>query len=157
MVGRLPIVAAHPFRTGKSAVAIGDDPARSEPTKIAIKSGNVTLEAWIWRPQGAGRFPAVLVNHGSGRTREELERLGPYERMAETIGPVFARHGYVLLYLFRRGVGPSTPAGKNAIDLMNAEAAAHGQNERNALQLKLLQGREISDALAALARLRQLS
>jgi dienelactone hydrolase len=70
---------------------------------------------------------------------------------------VFARHGYVLLYLFRRGVGPSTPAGKNAIDLMNAEAAAHGQNERNALQLKLLQGREMSDALAALARLRQLS
>jgi dienelactone hydrolase len=157
MVGPMPIVAAHALRTGKSAVTIGDDPAQSGPTRIAVKSGNVTLEAWIWRPQGDGRFPAVLLNHGSGRSHEELERLGPYEQMAEIIGPVFARHGYVLLYLFRRGVGPSTQAGKNAIDLMNEEAAAHGQNERNALQLKLLQGREMSDALAALARLRKLS
>src|SRR5262249_21899986 len=101
-----------------------------------------------------GPFPAVLVNHGSGRTREQLGRLGPYEHMAEIIGPVFTRHGYVLLYLFRRGVGPSTGAGKNAIDLMD-EAAAHGQDARNVLQLQLLEGREMSDALAALTRLRQ--
>jgi dienelactone hydrolase len=133
----------------------GSVQAQASPTRIGVKSGNVTLEAWMWRPQGSGPFPAVLVNHGSGRTREELERLGPYEQMAETIGPVFARHGYVLLYLFRRGVGPSTPGGANAIDLMN-EAAADGQNARNALQMKLLEGREMSDALAALAHLRQL-
>jgi len=111
----------------------------------------------MWRPQGSGPFPAVLVNHGSGRTREELERLGPYEQMADTVGPVFARHGYVVLYLFRRGVGPSTSAGKNAVDLMNEAAAAHGQNERNALQMQLLEGREMSDALAALRRLRTIT
>jgi dienelactone hydrolase len=135
---------------------IGADDARASPMKIAVKSGSVTLEAWVYRPSGGGRFPAVLVNHGSGRTREELERLGPYEQMAETVGPVFARHGYILLYLFRRGVGPSTEAGKNAIDLMNEAAAAHGQDARNALQMKLLEGREMSDAIAALGRLRQL-
>src|SRR5262245_39129751 len=128
--------------------------APSNPTKISVNSGNVTLEAWMYRPQGSGPFPAVLVNHGSGRTREQLGRLGPYEHMAEIIGPVFTRHGYVLLYLFRRGVGPSTGAGKNAIDLMD-EAAAHGQDARNVLQLQLLEGREMSDALAALTRLRQ--
>jgi dienelactone hydrolase len=156
LVGCIAIVAAHALGTRESAVTIGADPAQSGPTRIAVKSGNVTLEAWIWRPLGSGHFPAVLVNHGSARTREELERLGPYEQMAETVGPVFARHGYVLLYLFRRGVGPSAKAGKHAIDLMNEAAAAHGQNERNALQLKLLEGREMLDALAALARLRQL-
>src|SRR5262247_2224131 len=75
----------------------GADETRSTPTRIAVSSGDVTLEAWMWRPQGNGPFPAVLVNHGSGRTREQLARLGPYEKMAETIGPVFARHGYVLL------------------------------------------------------------
>jgi hypothetical protein len=40
---------------------------------------------------------------------------------------VFATHGYVLLFLFRRGVEPSTSAGKNAIDLMNEEFAVHGR------------------------------
>jgi dienelactone hydrolase len=131
--------------------------APSAPAKIAVTSGGVTLVAWMWRPQGSGPFPAVLVNHGSGRTREELERLGPYEQMANIVGPVFARHGYVLLYLFRRGVGPSTASGKNAVDLMNEAASAHGQNARNALQMQLLEGREMSDALAGLARLRQIS
>ena len=130
------------------------DQAQPQPTKIAVKSGDVTLEAWVWHPEGSGRFPAVLVNHGSGRTPDQLGRLGPYEQMADTVGPVFARHGYVVMFLFRRGVGPSTPAGKNAVDLMD-EAAAHGQEQRNALQMTLLEGREMSDALAALARLRQ--
>src|SRR5262249_43117803 len=127
----------------------------SAPTKIAVTNGDVSLEAWMWRPEGRGPFPAVFVNHGSGRTREELARLGPYERMAEVVGPVFARHGYLLFYLFRRGVGPSTPAGKNAVDLMNEAAAAHGDDARNALQMQLLEGREMSDALAGLVRLRK--
>lgn len=78
----------------------------------------------------------------------------PYERNAETLGPVFARHGYVFLYLYRRGVGPSTDQGANAIDLMNRESAAHGQDARNAQQLLLLEGREMTDARAALAFLR---
>jgi dienelactone hydrolase len=108
----------------------------------------------LWRPQGCGPFPAILSNHGSGRTREELQRLGPYERNAETLGPVFARHGYVFLYLFRRGVGPSTDQGANAAVLMNREFTAHGQDARNALQLQLLEGREMADARAALAFLR---
>jgi dienelactone hydrolase len=108
----------------------------------------------LWSPQGRGPFPAILLNHGSGRTSEDLQRLGPYERNAETLGPVFARHGYVFLYLYRRGVGPSTDQGDNAIDLMNRKPAAHGQDARNALQLQLLEGREMADARAALAFLR---
>jgi dienelactone hydrolase len=154
LFSRMPIAVAH-AGTGSDGAIIRTDQTPSPPTTIVIKRGDVILEAWVWRPQGGGRFPAVLVNHGSGRTREELERLGPYEKMAEIVGPVFARHGYVLLYLFRRGVGPSTAAGKNAVDLMT-EAAAQDQGARNALQMKLLEGREMSDALAALARLRQL-
>jgi hypothetical protein len=48
----------------------------------------------LWRPQGHGPFPGILLNHGSGRTREDLERLGPYEQNAEKLGLVFARHFY---------------------------------------------------------------
>jgi dienelactone hydrolase len=133
--------------------ASGED---RRPELVAIPRGTATLHAHVWRPVGKGPFPAVLVNHGSGRTREELERLGPYEQQSETIGPVFVRHGYVCVFLFRRGVGPSAGQGKNAIDLMNREFTAHGQSARNALQMKLLEGREMDDALAALAFVRRL-
>jgi carboxymethylenebutenolidase len=77
------------------------------PETVSVHSGSATLHAMLWRPQGHGPFPAILLNHGSGRTRDDLDRLGPYERNAEKLGPVFARHGYVFLYLFRRGVGLS--------------------------------------------------
>ena len=126
------------------------------PRAVVIRRGEAQLRGLFWRPRGRGPFPAILLNHGSGRTREELERLGPYERQAETLGPVFARHGYAFLYLFRRGVGLSAGQGDSSIDIMNAEFAAHGQDARNAIQLKLLENREISDSLAGLAFLRAL-
>ena len=42
------------------------------------------------------------------------------------------------------------------VDLMNSESAAHGQEARNALQLKLLENREMDDALSGLKFLRAL-
>jgi carboxymethylenebutenolidase len=126
------------------------------PETVLIHNGSASLHAVLWRPQGRGPFPAILLNHGSGRTREDLGRLGPYEQNAEKLGPVFARHGYVFLYLFRRGVGLSSDQGANAVDLMNSESAAHGLDARNALQLQLLDNREMGDALSALKFLRAL-
>ena len=126
------------------------------PETVLIHSGSATLHAMLWRPQGRGPFPGILLNHGSGRTREDLKRLGPYEQNAEKLGPVFARHGYVFLYLFRRGVGLSTGQGANAVDLMNSESATHGEEARNALQLQLLEDREMDDTLCGLKFLRAL-
>ncbi len=130
--------------------------ASRRPETLTVHDGPVTLHALLWRPDGKGPFPAILLNHGSGRTREELQRLGPYEGQADTLGPVFARHGYVFLFLFRQGVGLSSDQGINAVDLMNAEFALNGQDARNALQLRLLQTRELSAAKAGLAALRGL-
>jgi carboxymethylenebutenolidase len=152
MTGPLAFVLAPVVLTLTLATARGQEPRG--PESIIIRSGSATLHAMLWRPQGRGPFPAILLNHGSGRAREELQRLGPYERNAETLGPVFARHGYVFLYLYRRGVGPSTDQGANAVDLMNSESAVHGQDARNTLQLQLLEGREMDDARAALTFLR---
>ena len=84
-----------------STVAVGQPAAG--PKTVVVHDGPVTLHGLLWRPAGTGPFPAILLNHGSGRTREELQRLGPYEGQAETLGPVFARHGYVFLFLFRQG------------------------------------------------------
>ncbi len=133
-----------------------DGQVSSRPETVVVQSGSVTLHGLLWRPRGHGPFPAILLNHGSGRTREDLKRLGPYERQADILGPVFARHGYVFLYLFRRGVGLSADQGANAVDLMTSELAAHGQEARNKLQLRLLDDREMSDALSGLAFLRVL-
>jgi carboxymethylenebutenolidase len=126
------------------------------PETVVVHNGPIILHALLWRPLGHGPFPAILLNHGSGRSREELERLGPYEGQAEVLGPVFARHGYVFLFPFRQGVGLSADQGPSAIDLMISELAAHGENARNVLQLRLLENRELSDAAAALAFLRGL-
>lgn len=123
---------------------------------VEVRGGSVTLHALLWRPQGRGPFPAVLFNHGSGRTPEDLARLGPYEAQADIVGPVFARHGYEFLYLFRRGVGLSADQGASAIDLMTGELAVHGQEARNTLQLQLMENREMTDALSGLAYLRSL-
>ena len=147
-VAMLVLAAALPTPAGGQA-------ARG-PETVVVHNGPITLHAMLWRPLGHGPFPAILLNHGSGRSREELERLGPYEEQAQILGPVFDRHGYVFLFPFRQGVGLSADQGPSAIDLMIRELAAHGENARNVLQLRLLENRELSDAAAALAFLRGL-
>jgi hypothetical protein len=62
----------------------------------------------------------------------------------------------MFLFLFRQGVGLSADQGTSTIDLMNSELAARGQAARNALQLQLLEYRELSDAATGLAFLRRL-
>ena len=142
-----PFLAALMLATAWAQTSRGPEP-------VIIRSGSAALHAMLWRPQGHGPFPGILLNHGSGRSGEELQRLGRYERNAEELGPLFASHGYVFLYLFRRGVGPSADQGASAADLMNREFATRGPQTRNALQLQLLENREIADARAALAFLR---
>jgi dienelactone hydrolase len=143
----LALATLRPLR----AVAEGGAPV---PERVIVHSGPASLHALLWRPEGRGPFPAVLLVHGSGRTAEELARLGPYEPQAHVLGPVFARHGYAFLYPFRRGVGPSADQGTSAVDLMTEAAASRGAAARNAVQMQLLEGRELGDARAALAFLR---
>ncbi len=120
------------------------------PDTVVVPSGTLKLHALLWRPKGRGPYPAVLFNHGSGTTPERQSE------QAATVGPVFARHGYVFLFLFRRGSGLSVDQGPSAADLMDRELAAHGQEARNVLQLRLLETDQLSDALAGLAFLRAL-
>ena len=124
------------------------------PDTIAVQSGGTTLRALLWRPSGKGPFAGILFNHGSGRPRADVARLDPADPQVGILGPVFAAHGYVFLYLFRRGVGLSADRGLNATELMDSAAAAGGSDARNAEQLEVLEGRDLTDAFAALAVLR---
>ena len=120
------------------------------PDTVIVASGNLRLRGLLWRPAGAGRFPAILFNHGSGRTVDDLT----VGRGPESIGPVFARHGYVLLFLFRRGAGLSEDQGTRAGDALDRELAQHGQEARNRLQMQMLETEQLPDALAGVEFLR---
>jgi len=137
------------------ALALGFAPraeaqTAGEPDTVAVHSGGLTLRALLWRPSGRGPFPAVLFNHGSGHAAGTAAGHRD-QRRPELLGPVFARHGYAFLYLFRRGDGLSTGQGVPSGDRMDSAFAAAGQQARNRLQLQLLNGDEMSDALAGLA------
>jgi len=132
-----------------SARAADSPPAGSET--VAVRSGALTLQALLFRPAGHGPFPAVLFNHGSGYARTELNHRHP-----ELLGPVFARHGYLFLYLYRRGDGLSAGQGVPSADVMAQAMASGGQDARNEAQMHLLQTDEMADAMAGLAYLRAL-
>jgi dienelactone hydrolase len=128
----------------------------TNPETVIVPSGDLKLHALLWRPPGRGPFPAVLFNHGSGHAGG-VDASGRHDhRHPELLGPVFARHGYIFLYLFRRGDGLSAGQGVPAGDRMDAAFAASGQEERNRVQLQVLETDELNDGLAGLAFLRTL-
>jgi dienelactone hydrolase len=131
-------------------------PAPIGPDTVTVRSGSLQLGAVLWRPSGYGPFPAVLFDHGSGHGTGVGSDGTHDHRQPNLLGPVFARHGYVFLYLFRRGDGLSRGQGTADGDRMDQELAAHGQAGRNQIQLRLLEGDELEDALSGLAYLRTL-
>jgi carboxymethylenebutenolidase len=119
------------------------------PEILDVRSGGLTLRAQLWRPSGEGRFPAVLFNHGSYSTDDPLPPSDP-----ETLGSVFARHGYVFLWLHRQGIGMSSGEGIADGDQMARALRATGVEGRNRVQLQLLEHESLNEAVAALSRLR---
>ena len=98
---------------------------------VVVQNGALRLRALLWRPAGRGPFPAIIYNHGSGPQADP--------QRPEILGPVFARHGYAFLYMFRRGAGLSADQGTNSVALMNRALEKKGRDARNQLQLQLLE------------------
>jgi carboxymethylenebutenolidase len=94
------------FTLARAALAI-DTPTPSVPETVIIPSGKVRLKALLWKPTGAGPFPIVLFNHGSGGADADHTAGLPIIQAAEKLAPLFLKHGYAFLYLFRRGQGLS--------------------------------------------------
>jgi carboxymethylenebutenolidase len=120
------------------------------PEILTVRTGGLALRAQLWRPTGSGRFPAVLFNHGSYNSTDDL--LPPSD--PEILGSVFARHGYVFLCLYRQGIGLSSGQGVSDGDQMARALQAKGVEGRNRTQLRLLENDELREASAALAQLR---
>ena len=143
------------FALTSVALAV-DHPASIAPETIIVPSGKLRLKAFLWRPSGTGPFPAVLFNHGSGST--DPAHIGPFEitETAEKLGPVFIKHGYAFLYLFRRGQGLSANQGDFMQDLLKSENIAKGDEARKRLQFRLLTTDHLDDVTAGLSLLKNL-
>ena len=137
-----------------SGVALGQSSWPVAPQTVEIPSGNLRLEAMLWTPSGTGPFPAVLFSHGSGGADADHTAGFTMAEAAESLGPLFVRHGYAFLYLFRRGHGPSADQGPFMQDLLQREEAARGTEARQHLQFILLTTDHLDDVLAALSFLK---
>jgi len=121
---------------------------------VDFASGNLHLKGYFWKPPGAGPFPAILFNHGSGGTDPAQTAGMAMSEAAETLASVFLNHGYAFFYPCRRGHGLSADQGEFMQDALNREEAAKGVDARQNLQLALLTGPHLDDTVAALSFLK---
>jgi carboxymethylenebutenolidase len=126
--------------TAATEPAAAQDPV-SKPELIAFPSGDLELKGFIWKPPGAGPFPAILWNHGSEKKPGAVE----------PVAPLFVAHGYVFFVPHRRGQGRSP--GPYIMDQLNA---AGSPAERSRMLVKLHEV-QLRDQLAALSYLQGLS
>jgi len=133
---------------------MGQSSQLAAPQTVEIPKGDLRLKAFLWKPKGAGPFPAVLFNHGSGGADAQHTAGLTMTQAAERLGPLFVKHGYAFLYLLRRGHGLSADQGPFMQDLLQREEAAHGKEARQHLQFILLTTDHLDDVTAALSFLK---
>jgi dienelactone hydrolase len=124
------------------------------PQVVEFASGKLRLKAYLWKPAGAGPFPGVLFNHGSGGADAEHTAGMPITQAANVLAPFFVKHGYAFLYPFRRGHGPSASQAPFMQDVLRREEESRGKDARQHLQLILLTTEQLDDVMAALAFLK---
>ena len=141
-----------------SAVALAQTVSPSTPPtapQIAdVRSGEVHLKGYFWKPAGPGPFPAILFNHGSGGVDDPQHTAGrTMAEAASDLAPIFLGHGYAFFYLCRRGQGLSADQGPFVQDLLK-QAEAKGAYARRQLHYQLITGSQLDDALAGLTFLK---
>ena len=135
------------------ALAIGQ-PASVVPETVVVPRGKLQLKGFLWKPNGPGPFPVVLFNHGSGGADADHTASFPITEAAEKLAPLFLKHGYAFLYLFRRGQGLSADQGPFMQDILRQEEAAKGKEARQHLQFMLAITDHLDDVMAALSFLK---
>jgi carboxymethylenebutenolidase len=114
---------------------------------VSFPSGRLTLHGVLYKPKGKGPFPAVVYNHGSAPGMLSKEAF-------ETLGPVFASHGWLFFGPYRRGQGLSASVGPYIGDQIAAAEKTGGIRAGAATMVRLLKTDHLNDQLAALAWLR---
>jgi len=143
-----------------SAVALAQKVSpsvRPAAAQIAdVRSGELHLKGYFWKPAGPGPFPAILFNHGSGADDPQHTAGRTMAEAASDLAPIFLKHGYAFFYLCRRGQGLSADQGPFMQDLLK-QAEAKGADARRQLHYQLITGSQLDDALAGLTFLQAAS
>jgi dienelactone hydrolase len=138
-----------------SSMALATDQRVSTvPETVVVSSGKLSLKAFLWKPTGPGPFPAVLFCHGSGGADAGHTAGLPITEAAERLAPLFLKHGYAFLYLFRRGQGLSADQGPFMQNILQREETAKGKEARQHLQFVLATTDHLDDMLAGLSFLK---
>jgi carboxymethylenebutenolidase len=122
----------------------------STPETVVVPSEKLRLKAFLWKPAGPGPFPAVLFCHGSGGADADHTAGLPITEAAEKLAPLFVKHGYAFLYLFRRGQGLSADQGPFMQNVLQREEAAKGKEARQHLQFVLATRDHLDDVIVGL-------
>jgi dienelactone hydrolase len=123
-----------------SASLTGQQPAHNKQS-VTFKSGQLTLVGVVYRPQGAGPFPTIIWNHGSGKTQP----IGFLDSMAD----IFVPAGFVVFAPSRRGHDSSE--GAYIVDLLNAEREKSGLQGRARLLVLLHETEQLDDQFSGIA------
>jgi dienelactone hydrolase len=138
------------------AMAAGQSSQPIAPQTVDIPSGTLHLKGFLWKPAGPGPFPAVLFNHGRSYDPQQHTRDLTITAAAQILGPVFVKHGYTFLFLFRRGEGLSAGQGDFIGDVLDREGAAKGEEARLHMQVVLMSTDHLDDASSGLSFLKTL-
>jgi carboxymethylenebutenolidase len=105
----------------------------AKPEEVVFPGAGRELHGFLWKPNGAGPFPAVLWNHGS----EKLPGSQP------VLAKFYTDHSYVFFVPHRRGQGRSP--GEYIQELV-----AQAPPSERARRMVELQQAEVEDVIAAL-------
>lgn len=108
----------------------------------AFLSAGRTLHGLLYRPLGAGPFPAVLYNHGG-------DAASVNESEFETIGSRFVLHGWVFFAPHRAGQGLSRDAGEPIGSEIASAREQGGASAADARLIEILTTEQVFDERAA--------
>jgi len=112
--------------------------------RVTFKSGSLTLVGFLFKPDGAGPFPALVWNHGSERSPGTM-------RQFDAVAAIFVPAGYVVFAPMRRGHGDS-----EGPYIMDQLRRGHDQHASASLAVRLLEGEHLDDQLAGQAYVKRL-
>jgi dipeptidyl aminopeptidase/acylaminoacyl peptidase len=141
------------FALTSTALAVGQQVSIAQET-VVVPRGKLRLKAFLWKPAGPGPFPAVLFCHGSGGADAGHTAGLPITEAAEKLAPLFLKHGYAFMYLFRRGQGLSADQGPFMQNILQHEETAKGKEARQHLQFVLASTDHLDDVMAGLSFLK---
>jgi len=109
--------------------------------RVSFKSGSFNLVGFLYKPDGAGPFPALIWNHGS-------EKNPGTGAQFDTVAGVFVPAGYVVFTPMRRGHGYSE--GSYITDSVDEARRTKGAAAALQLTVHLLETEQLDDQLAGL-------